>query len=64
MIDITNYNGPIRFGDLKLIEAIKAKKKRKLETTQITIDLKKLIKAGVERSVALNLLERLISIKK
>ena len=63
MINLENYNGPIKFGDEELINAIKQKKQRDLEKTKVTIDLKKLMSIGVEKNSALNLIERLIKKK-
>jgi hypothetical protein len=49
-----------KFGDEKAIQFLRRNHIKDLETTKITIDLRKLIKAGVERSQALNLIERLL----
>ena len=49
-----------KFGDEKSIHFLKKNRIKDLETTKITIDLRRLIKAGVERSQALNLIERLL----
>lgn len=64
MINLENYSGPVKFGDTKLIEALEWKRKRDLEKTKITIDLKKLMKAGIEKEQAINLMERLVNMKK
>jgi hypothetical protein len=64
MIDIKTYSGPVKFGDEKLVSALKRYHKKQLETTRITIDLKKLIRIGVEKEVALNLIKRLVELKK
>jgi hypothetical protein len=57
------YIGPIKFGDEKLIALLKRNKIKDLERTKITIDCNMLIKLGIEKSAALNLIERLINLK-
>jgi len=64
MIDIDNYKGKITFGDPELIHTIQTKKTKDLEKTKITIDFKTLVKVGLEKEVALNLIERIINLKK
>lgn len=64
MIDLKNYYGPVKFGDKQLIDSLRHQRVKDLETTKITIDLRKLIKVGLERHQALNLIERLVNLKK
>jgi hypothetical protein len=64
MIDLENYNGTIKFGDENLLNAIKSRYKKDLETSKITIDFRKLMKVGLEKNQALNLIERLLNLKK
>lgn len=52
------------FGDPEWISKIKNLRKHEIEKMKITIDYKMLLKAGVEKNQAINLLERLINTKK
>jgi hypothetical protein len=51
------YMGELKFGDTAQLELLK--RKRNLEKTKVTIDFKKLMSIGLEKEVALNLIERL-----
>jgi len=59
----TSYEVP-KFGDIKIIELLRRNKTKDLEKTRITISLKSFIDIGMERAVALNLIERLVNKKK
>ena len=52
------------FGDQKWIEENKRRRKHEIEKMKITIDYKLLLKAGVEKNQAIDLLKRLLSAKK
>jgi len=52
------------FGDQKWIEENKRRRKHEIEKMKITIDYKLLIKAGVEKNQAIDLLKRLLEAKK
>lgn len=49
-----------KFGDEKTINFLKRNRIKKLESTKVTIDLRRLMKVGLEKEQALNLIERLI----
>ncbi len=53
------YAGQVKFGDVALIEMLKREKIKDLKKTKVTIDMQKLISIGLEKEVALNLIERL-----
>jgi hypothetical protein len=52
------------FGDQKWIEENKRRRKHEIEKMKITIDYKLLLKAGVEKNQAIDLLKRLLEAKK
>jgi hypothetical protein len=58
---IFEYEIP-KFGDNNYID--KLKRKRKIDKTKITIDANKLMKIGLSKSQAENLIQRLINLKK
>jgi hypothetical protein len=53
------YRGQIKFGDVTLLQMLKSKKIKDFKKTKITIDFKKLMSIGLEKEVALNIIERL-----
>lgn len=53
------YAGPIKFGDVTLIQILQRQRIEDLKKTKVTIDFKKLMSIGLEKEVALNLMERL-----
>ena len=53
------YGGPIKFGDVHLIEMLEREHANDLEKKKVTIDFRKLMSIGLEKEVALNLIERL-----
>lgn len=61
---LKDYDGPIKFGDTKLISLIKREQKHNVELMKRTVDVKTLIKAGLEKAQAINLMERIINLKK
>ena len=53
------------FGDEKTIAFLKnAKRKKNIDTCKITIDLRMLVKIGVDRLQARDLIKRLLKLKK
>lgn len=63
IINIKQYDGPVVFGDEKLIKAMQSARKKNLETMRLTVNLSLLLRAGVEKNAALDLLQRLIEAK-
>lgn len=52
------------FGDPRWIDGLKRRKKNQIETMKITIDYKLLLKTGMDKNQAINLLKRLLEAKK
>jgi hypothetical protein len=58
------FNGPLVFGDMKAISFIKRIQKDDITKKKITISYDSLLKIGVEKSQALDLIQRLLNYKK
>jgi len=58
------YDGPVKFGDTKLISLLTRKREKNIETCSISINVKKLMKCGVTHSAAVDLIQKLLELKK
>jgi len=58
------YDGPVTFGDTKLIQMLTRKKEKNIETCSVSINVSKLMKCGVTHSAAVDLIKKLLELKK
>jgi hypothetical protein len=61
---LKDYDSPIKFGDEKLISLIKNQRKHDIEKVRRTIDVKTLISIGLDKFQAIDLMKKIINLKK
>lgn len=58
------YDGPVNFGDTKLIAMINRKKEKNIETCKVSVSVKILEKCGIGGSAARDLIRKVLELKK